>query len=337
CSSDLLKIAFATNEAGQLVKAGTKNVDAYQLYAKGRALLYRRGGAIPTAVHCFEQAVAIDPGYALAWAGLADSYTTLGYYGLARPEASMPRGMEAAKRAVAIDDSLAEAHNALGMAALMGIWDLALAKREFLRAIELNPGYVQARDWYALFYLQLAAGKLEEGAEQAKLALISDPLSTYAHAIYGMTCSFTSRKEEGIEMSRRAVDLDPDSYLARIILQFALHTCGKFEESVSVGEAALAMSGRHSWSMTTLAVSLADLGNAGEADAIYQEMLARARRQYQPPAMLALAASAAGRQDEAIELSREAYQIRDPHCEVFLSRYIDFARRLYADARFRQL
>jgi adenylate cyclase len=335
--AERLRITFATKEEGPLVKAGTKNVDAYELYAKGRAFLYRRGGTIPTAVQCFEQAVAIDPGYALAWAGLADSYTTLGYYGLARPEASMPRGMEAAKRAVAIDDSLAEAHNSLAMGALMGIWDLGLAKREFVRAIELNPRYVQARDWYALFYLQLAAGKLEEGAEQAKLALVSDPLSTYAHAIYGMTCSFTSRKEEAIEMSRRAVDLDPDSYLARIILQFALHTCGKFEESVSVGEAALAMSGRHSWSMATLAVCLADLGKAGEADAIYQEMLARARRQYQPPAMLALAASAAGRQDEAIELAREAYKIRDPHCEVFLSRYIDFARRLYADARFRQI
>jgi tetratricopeptide (TPR) repeat protein len=223
------------------------------------------------------------------------------------------------------------------MAALMGNWDLGLAKQEFLRAIELNPRYIQARDWYALFYLQLAEGKLDEGAEQAKLALVSDPLSTYAHAIYGMTCSFTSKKEEGIEMSRRAVELDPDSYLARIILQFALRTCGKYEESVSVGEAALAMSGRHSWSMATLAVALADLNKVAEADAVYQEMLARARRQYQPPAMLSLAASAAGRKDTAIDHAREAYKIRDPHCEIFLSRHIDFASRLYADSRFRQM
>ena len=335
--AERLRITFATKEEGPLVKAGTTNVEAYQLYAKGRAMLYRRGGAIPTAVQCFEQAVAIDPGYALAWAGLADSYTTLGYYGLARPEASMPKGMQAAKRAVAIDDSLAEAHNSLAMAALMGVWDLPLAKREFLRAIELNPRYIQARDWYALFYLQLAAGKLEEGAEQAKLALVADPLSTYAHAIYGMTCSFTSKKDEGIEMARRAVELDPDSYLARIILQFALRTCGKYEESASVGEAALAMSGRHSWSMATLAVCLGDLDKPAEADAIYQEMLARARRQYQPPAMLALAASAAGRRDEALDLAREAYYIRDPHCQIFLSRHMDFAQRLYADPRFREI
>jgi TolB-like protein/Flp pilus assembly protein TadD len=335
--AERLKITSAGSEEGPLVKAGTKNVEAYQLYAKGRALLYRRGGAILSAAQCFEQAVAIDSDYALAWAGLADSYTTLGYYGLARPDASMPKGMEAARRAVALDNSLAEAHTALAMASLMGVWDKAQAEREFQQAIKLNPTYIQTRDWYGLFYLQLAEGRLDEGADQAKLALVSDPLSAYAHAIYGMTCAVAGRKAEGIQVSRRAVELDPDSYIARIILQFVLHLDGKFEESVTVGESALAMSGRHSWSMATLAVCLADFGKRAEADAIYQEMLARAHRQYWSPAMLALTASSAGRQDEAIDHAREAYEIRDPHCEIFLSRHLDLPRRLYADPRFREI
>ena len=335
--AERLKITSARSREGPLVRAGTRNVEAYQLYAKGRALLYRRGGAILSAVPCFEQAVAIDADYALAWAGLADSYTTLGYYGLARPEASMPKGMEAARRAVALDNSLAEAHNALAMASLMGAWDKAQAEREFLQAIKLNPTYIQARDWYGLFYLQFAEGRLHEGAEQAKLAFVSDPLSSYAHAIYGMTSAFAGRKEEGVELSRLAVELDPDSYLARFVLQFVLHTGGKFEESVTVGESALRMSGRHSWSMATLAVCLADLGKRIEADAVYEEMVARGRRQYVPPALLALAASAAGCEDEAITLAREAYEIRDPHCEIFLSRHLDFPRRLYADPRFREI
>jgi len=335
--AERLKITLSGAGKKPLVKAGTENVDAYKLYAKGRALLYRRGGGIRTAVEFFERAVAIDSDYALAWAGLADSYTTLGYYGLARPEASMPKGMEAARRAVALGPSLAEAHNSLAMAALMGAWDLAEAEREFLLAIKLNPTYVQARGWYGLFYLQFAQGRLSEGAEQAKLALASDPISSYAHAIYGMTCMLAGRRAEGIEISRRAVELDPDSYLARAILQFVLHAGGELEESVAVGESALAMSGRHSWSMATLAVCLADLNKPADADAIYQEMLARGRHQYMPPAMLALAASGAGRADEAIAHAREAYQIRDPHCEFFLSRYFDFPRRLYGDPRFREI
>jgi TolB-like protein len=335
--AERLKIASAGSEGGPLVRAGTKNVEAYQLYAKGRALLYRRGGAILSAVPCFEQAVAIDADYALAWAGLADSYTTLGYYGLARPEASMPKGMEAARRAVALDPSLAEAHNALAMALLMSASDRVQAEQEFLQAIKLNPTYIQARDWYALFYLQLAEGRFEEGAEQAKLALVADPLSSYAHAIYGLTCVLSGRKAEGIQISRRAVELDADSYLVRIILQVVLYVGGEFQESVAVGESALAMSSRHCWSMATLAVCLADLGNRTEADAVFDEMLARGRHQYIPPAMLALAASAAGREDEAIALAREAYEIRDPHCQFFLSRHFYLSGRLYANPRFREI
>lgn len=249
----------------------------------------------------------------------------------------MPKGMEAAQRAVSLDGTLAEAHNALAMASLMGIWDRVQAEREFLQAIKLNPAYIQTRDWYGLFYLQFAEGRLDEGAEQAKLALVSDPLSSYAHAISGMTCAFAGRKAEGIEKSRRAVELDPDSYLARFCLQFVLHACEEFDESISVGESALAMSGRHSWSMATLAVCLADVGKPTDADAIYQEMLARGRRQYVPPALLALAGSAAGRRDDAIALAREAYEIRHPHCEFFVSRYIGFSRRLYGDPRFREI
>lgn len=113
-------------------------------------VLVRRGGAIPNAVECFEKAVALDTEYALACAGLAHSYTVLGYYGLSRPETCMPKGIEAARRALALDPSLAEAHAALAMASLMGAWDKAGAEPEFLRALELNPRYLQARDWYAL-------------------------------------------------------------------------------------------------------------------------------------------------------------------------------------------
>jgi TolB-like protein len=176
--AERLKVTLKGREQERLVKAGTNNLEAYQLYVKGRALLYRRGGAISRAAECFEREVALDPDYALAWAGLADSYTVLGYYGHACPEANMPRAVEAARRAVGLAPSLAEGHSALAMASLMGIWDRVEAEREFLRASELNPKYTQARDWYALFFLQYSEGRLEEGSAQAKLALLSDPLSS---------------------------------------------------------------------------------------------------------------------------------------------------------------
>jgi non-specific serine/threonine protein kinase len=334
---DRLKVTLEGGGQEPLVKAGTKNLEAYQFYLKGRALLYRRGGAIPPAVECFERAVALDPNYAQAWAGLADSYTTLGYYGLVRPEASMPKGMEAARRAVALDPSLAEAHTALAVASLVGAWDKGEAEREFLRAIELNPRYVQARDWYALFYLQCAVGRLEEGVVQAKLALESDPLSSYAHAIYGLTCAFAGEFADALQAMRRAVELDSDSYAARVLLQCALHLGGRLEESVAVGESALAMSGRHSWAMAFLAVTFADWGKPADADAVYAEMLARARRQYVPPAMLAFAAAAARREDEAIHHACNAFEIRDPECQFLFSRYFGYSARLHAYPGFRDM
>lgn len=335
--AERLKLTLECDRAQQLVNAGTKNLDAYQFYLKGRALLYRRGGAIPQAAECFNQAVKRDPDYALAWAGLADAYTTIGYYGFAHPQASMPKGMEAARRAVTLNPALAEAHNALAMASLMGAWDKAQAEKEFLRALALNPRYIQARDWYALFYLQFSEGRLAEGMVQANLALEADPLSSYAHAIYSLTSAVAGKYAEAVAASRRAVELDSESYLARMIFHGVLHLGGQFEEAVAVGELALAMSGRHSWSMAVHATTFADWGRPADADAIYAEMLARARRQYVSPALLAIAASAVGREDDVIRHAREALGLRDPACEVYFSRHFAYSRRLYAYPRFHEL
>jgi TolB-like protein/Tfp pilus assembly protein PilF len=337
--AERLKLTLEGDRAERLVKAGTKNLDAYQLYLKGRSLLYRRGIAIPQAAECFDRAVKLDPDYALAWAGLADCYTTLGYYGAVPPDACMPQSMEAARRAVEIDPSLAEAHTALAMSALMGAWNKDEAEREFLRALELNPRYIQARAWYALFYLQFSQGRLAEGVEQAKLALESDPLSSYAHAIYGLTCGMVGKCEQGIEASRRAVELDPDSYLARMILGGALYIGACPEECAAVNEVALAISGRHPYSMAGFAVVLADLGKPTDAEAIYAELVARARRQYVSPALLAIAATAATKEDEAICHVHRAFEIRDPVCLAFFyySKHLGFRRRLDAYARFREM
>jgi adenylate cyclase len=336
--AERLKVTLEGIADEGLVRAGTKNLEAYQLYLKGRALLYRRGRALRMAGDCFEQAVSLDPDYALAWAGVADAYTTVGYYGLARPEASMPKALEAARRAVTLNPALAEAHSALAIASLAGAWDTAQAEKEFLNALELNPRYTQARCWYALNYLQLSAGRLDEGEVQAKRALESDPLSSYANAVYSETCAVSGRYTESLEVARRAVELDPESFLAWLTVQAVLYLEGKFEESVAAGEMALAMSGRHSWSLAVLAVALADWRGVADASPIYAEMQARACRQYMSPAVLAIAACSSGREDETIRHANEAFEIRDPACAFLFSRhFVIWAARLYACPHFRDV
>jgi adenylate cyclase len=334
--AERLTLTLDRSEQESLVRAGTKNLEAYQLYLKGRTLLYRRGGTIPLAAECFERAVRLDSEYALAWAGLADAYSALCYYGLAPAQACMPKGIEAARRAVALGPSLAEAHAALAMAALMGAWDRAEAEREFLRALELNPRHIQARGCYALYYLAFSEGRLSEAVEQAKLGLDCDPLSSYAHTAYGMVCGCAGQYADAVKAARRGVELDPESYIAHHTLHCALHFCGRFEEAVAVGEKALAMSGRHPLSMTTLAFNFADWGRPSDADSVYAEMLARARHQYVPPAQLALAAAAIARENETICHARDALETRDPNC-LFFSRHWPPPARLYAYPGFREI
>jgi tetratricopeptide (TPR) repeat protein len=242
----------------------------------------------------------------------------------------MPKAVEAARRAVALAPSLAETHSALAMACLMGAWDKGGAEREFLRAFELNPRYIQARDWYALFYLQASEGRLAEGAAQAKLALKYDPLSAYANGLFGFTCSMAGRHVEGVQACERAVELDSESFLAQWCHHATLYLGGKFEEAVVAGELALEMSGRHPWVMGTLATTFADWGRRADAEALYAELMGRARRSYVPPSILALVAASAGIQGEAIRHAREAFAIRDPHCQFFFSRHWPPSARLYA-------
>jgi len=281
--------------------------------------------------------VTLDPQYGLAWAGLADAYTAHGYYGFASAQHSMPKGMDAALRAVTLDPLLAEAHNALAMASLMGTWDREVAKREFLRSLELNPKYLQARTWYALFYLQFSERQLEEGMAQAKLAVASDPLSGYAHAIYALTCMDVGKLDEAIEACRRGSEIDPENYFALVVLQESLRLSGKLEESIAAGEVALGMSGRHAWAMAYRALTFADWGKSADADAVYSELLSRARHQYAPPGMLAIAASGAAREDDAVRHAREAFETRDPHCQFWFTPSLPASARLYTYPGFREI
>ena len=275
--ADRLKVGLEGEPQDSLVKAGTSNLEAFQLYVKGRALLSRRGYAILGAKECFERAVTLDPEYARAWAGLADSHLLLGFWGFLRPEATMPNGKEAAQRAVAIDPSLAEGHSALACAHLWWDWEAVLAEREFLRALELNPRYAPARAFYANIYLQCVAGRLEEGLTQAKKLAESDPLSAYAFTMLAITCATAGQYSEALRHVRCALELDPESFFVRWILQSCLHWCGDFEESVAAGEAALAMSGRHPFAMASLASTYGDWGKSGDAESLYKELLASFR------------------------------------------------------------
>ena len=319
--ADRLKVTLKDSRQPSM-RAGTKNLEGYQFYLKGRALLYRRGLDVRRAAQCFESAVNLDPKYALAWAGLADAHSMLGLYGFGQPEETIPQAKEAATRAVALDPSLAEVHNALGCVALHN-WEWSKAEYEFMRALELNPRYIQALGWYGHSYIQLIAARFEEAVSVAKRAVEYDPLSSYANATLALTCGISGRGEEAILAAKTAVGLE-ESYFAYWSLVCALHWHGELEKAAAAGEMALILSGRHVYAMAALAKIYSEWGKVADAKAIYAELVARAARGYMMPTMMALAASAAGEPKRALGHLRQAFDVRDPVLTV-VKYWPDFA------------
>ena len=309
--AERLQVTLGVEAGARLARPHSENVEAYQLCLKGRALLYQRGMAMLQSRECFEQALVLDPDFPLAHAGLADSYSIPGYYGMVEPTEAWPRARSAAQRALALAPELAEAHNAMAIIALGHDWDWATAEREFRCALELNPGYVQARCWYPLLYLQCVRGRHEEAIAEARRAVDVDPLSPYTHAILGNVLANAGRGAEAIEEARRGVEADAAAYYNRWVLGLAYHADSRFPDAEAAYTQALTLSGRHPWALATLGRLYADSARPAEASAVRAELLARSQREYIQPTVLALAAASVGESEEALALLHRACDERD--------------------------
>jgi TolB-like protein/Tfp pilus assembly protein PilF/predicted Ser/Thr protein kinase len=334
--AERLRVTLAGGKDDRLVERATMNVEAYQWYLKGRALLSRRGASIPAALDSFRKAVELDPGYSMAYAGIADAFTGMAITGSVAGSKSKPHAMAAAARSIELDPASSGGHAALACATLVYENNRATAKLEFERALELNPSYLLGRCWYAIFFLQWACGESERGIAEARRALEGDPLSSYAMMILGAGLCTAGRLDEAIEMARRAVQQDPESFVARWVLGVSLRTAGRFEEAASILEAAADMSGRHSRALTSLAGVFGEWGKAAEANALHRELMDRASRAYVPLTYLAHSAEAAGQHEEAMVLLRRAWDEREP---VFIlhARHFPELRNLHWDPRFAQI
>jgi len=331
--AERLRVTLVGGQHARLVEKSTTNIEAYELYLKGRALLYQRGSSIMPALEQFRKAVELDPNYALAWAGIADAYTVIAYFGLLRGAEAKRHGLAAAKRSIELDPSSPEGHTALACAMLLYENNLDGAQREFRRALELNPNYIRGRCWYALICLQFARGRFEEGLAEVRRAAEADPLSAYVTTILAASLGAAGRHEEASDAARRAVQLDPSSFLARWVLGAALSWGSQYDEAVTVLEQAAAMSARHHFALTSLALVHGLAGRLREAAAIHQELVDRATRAYVPCTQLTLTADAMGDRAAALVFARRAMDDWEPPF-VLLARHFPDFRPLHEDPRF---
>jgi len=331
--AERLKVTLTSTDSARLAKTATVNVEAYELYLRGRALLLKRGRHVVEAIDCLRRAVELDPNFAGAWAGLADSYTVRGYWAMATPGEVLPKALTAARRAVALDPEFAEGHAALAMALLLWEHDYKGAEYEFRRALELNPTYTQGRGWWGVFWQIWVRGRAAEGITEVRLALENDPLSAYATTLLALALGCGDQTAEALEKARLGVERDPDSLLTQWTHGMAAGWHGQFDESMAAFSKAEAVSGSHVYTIAHAAVACANAGRRSDARALLDRMHQRDPKLYLPRFSLAIATAAAGDQDRAIDLALEACDEREPTL-IIMSRIFPDSKRLRDDSRF---
>jgi serine/threonine-protein kinase len=330
-----LKVTLAAG-GPRLVRAATASLPAYELYLRGRALLLKRGRHVVEGTECLKRAVELDPEFAPAWAGLADTFTVRGYWGNLSPAETMPKALTAARRAVELDPSSAEAHCALAMPLLLWERDYDASEAAFRRSIELNPNYTQGRGWHGLFSLQWVRGRSQEGVAEVRRAYENDPLSAYATSILGQALAGAGGGTEAIAMARLGAERDPDALLGHWCHGLAAHWAGYFEESVGAFTKAAAVSGRAPFALAHMASTYADWGKPDQARALYDELRSMQAQTYVPCTSVAVAASASGDMDAAMNLARQACDEREPIL-LLMARLFPDLQRLREDPRFQDV
>jgi TolB-like protein/DNA-binding winged helix-turn-helix (wHTH) protein/Tfp pilus assembly protein PilF len=226
-----IRLKLTPEEHARLQKARVVNPEAYEDYLKGRFFWNKRVlEGHQKAIEYFQKAVALDPGYAQAYAGLADAYALLGSWAnpvMSRREA-MDRARAAAEEALTLDESLADAHASLGFVRMHFDWDFAGAEKEFQQAIALNPGYATAHHWYA--YDLVALARLDDAIAEVRRAQQADPLSVIISRDVGEMLLFAGRDDEAIVQCRKTLEMDPNFVFAHWVLAWAHHRKGQMNE-----------------------------------------------------------------------------------------------------------
>ncbi|MDX6611244.1 MAG: eukaryotic-like serine/threonine-protein kinase [Blastocatellia bacterium] len=294
----------------RLAKRGTDDPHAHEAYLRGRFYwnTFTEDG-FARAIVCYNQAIALDPNYAVAYAGIAAYYSWLGSFTVLPFAECSAAAYEAASTAVALDPSMAEGHAALGQATLCRDFAWASGEREILRAIELNPNYSTARIWYAL---QLAMeGRFTESLREAYIARDLDPLAIISRFTVVWCLYHARRFEEAAAIALDTLASEPQNLMMLYVSSFALSRLGRHEEAIAAAQRCVEFMGKASQTLARLASAHAEAGNFAAAEAVLEELHELSQRRHVSPYHLALVNSALGRYETALDLLEQARHAND--------------------------
>lgn len=336
--SEALALNLTGDEKRRLARRYTENTEAYQAYLRGRFFWARdRPDMLRKAIEYFQQAIKIDPDYALAYSGLADSYSGLGNVrvGVQPPNEVMPQAKAAALKALELDDTLAEAHASLGSIRMRYDLDWSSAEKEYKRAIELNPTDARMHQWYAS--LLSARGRHDEAIAEIERAKELDPVSVVINSVSGMYLFHARRYDEAIVAFSKTLEMDPSYGHARGYLGAIYEQKGMFQEAIEAFKKNVETN--REMNLQPLGHAYALAGKRAEAVAILDELKEMSKQRYVPAYFMAVVYTGLNDKTRAIEWLQKGYDERsgglifinvDPRFDVLRSdpRFQDLLRRM---------
>jgi serine/threonine protein kinase/Tfp pilus assembly protein PilF len=338
--ADEIQVQLSPQEKSRLARSRAVDPAAYEAFLKGRHFWYRRSpDALTRALELLQHAVSLDPSYALAYAGLADAYASMGWdlFGLSAPSESFPKARQAAQKALEIEPNCAEAHAALGYVAYGFDWDWFTAERELRLAIELKPQYGPVHIWYS--HCLRAVGRTEESLAESRRALECDPLGLVLNMHMGWHLHYSREHQKAVEQCQKTLELDPTFITALIFLGQAYEQLGAYSSAVAAFENAVELSRRHPTYLAELGHGLAVAGRRADALNVLDELRDMSSRRYVGARGVAEIHIGLGNLDEAFRWLETAFQQRNgwlihirenPRYDGLRGdpRYLDLVRRM---------
>jgi TolB-like protein/tetratricopeptide (TPR) repeat protein len=313
--ADSLKVQLVSGEKRLIRREATASPEAYTLYLKGRFYWNERTEeGTRKALKYFEEAANLDPQFAMAYSGMADSYNILTDYAWMPPAEASPLAKSNATRALEIDDSLAEAHASLGLT-LGNMWDFAASERELRRAVELRPNYATAHHWLsvALFCRR----RYQESEESERRALQLDPYSRTYNMTSANQMMGSGRAEEAARRQTELIEMYPDFAAMRYWRSICYAILGRHEDAVKEAKKFVEMEGEGWFSKLNLAWILVAAGKRKEAENLVGQAVAARSKTYVPPTDIGMVRLALGEKDEGYTWLERALEERDPNLLYF--------------------
>lgn len=329
-----MQLKLAGNEKG-LTKKYTDSNEAYQLYLRGRySFAKRTKDEMLRAIEYYQQAVKLDPKFALAYARISETYGSMPAYPYISPKEAFPEAKAAAERALEIDPTLSEAHTFLAYSLVIYDWNWQDAERSFKRAIELDPNNSDAHFRYGQIYLG-PMGRFDEGIAEIKRGLDGEPLDINMGATLAWAYLAIGQNDKALEQARKAYDLEPKHPIGRWIMCQTYVANGMYEQAIAIAEQWLQTDSANQFALREAGVAYAKAGRRDKAEEMIRRFRDIAKTQYVPTCRLAAIYVALGEKDKAYEELDKAFAARD--WELYRMNADIYWTPLHGDPRYKEL